>query len=79
MYVEPDRFDITREGAAPMQSFGAGAHYCLGANLARREMAQALAVMSHRMHNPRRDGLAQWKPMVGISGPATLPIAFDAA
>ncbi len=58
VYVEPDRFDITREGAAPMQSFGAGAHYCLGANLARREMAQALAVMSHRMHNLRRDGLA---------------------
>ena len=42
-------------------------------------MAQALAVMSHRMHNLRRDGLAEWKPMVGISGPATLPIAFDPA
>lgn len=79
VYVEPDRFDITREDAPPMQTFGAGAHYCLGANLARREMADALAVMSSRMHNLRRDGFVQWKPMVGISGPATLPIAFDAA
>ena len=35
--------------------------------------------MASRMHNLRRDGLAQWKPMVGISGPATLPVAFDAA
>ena len=79
VYVEPDRFDITREGASPMQSFGAGAHYCLGANLARREMAEALVVMAGRMRNLRRDGLAQWKPLLGISGPATLPVAFDAA
>ena len=40
VYVEPDRFDITREDAPPMQTFGAGAHYCLGANLARREVAR---------------------------------------
>ena len=79
VYIEPDRFDITREGASPMQSFGAGAHYCLGANLARREMAEALIVMAGRMPNLRRDGLAQWKPLLGISGPATLPVAFDAA
>ena len=79
VYIEPDRFDITREGASPMQSFGAGAHYCLGANLARREMAEALVVMAGRMRNLRRDGLAQWKPLLGISGPATLPVAFDAA
>ena len=79
VYVEPERFDITREDAPPMQTFGAGAHYCLGANLARREMAEALRVMSSRMHNLRRDGIPEWKPMVGISGPTTLPVAFDAA
>ncbi len=79
VYVEPDRFDITREDAPPMQTFGAGAHYCLGANLARREIADALRVMASRMRNMRRDGMAQWKPMVAITGPATLPIAFDAA
>ena len=62
-----------------MQTFGAGAHYCLGANLARRELASALTVMAARMPNLRRDGLPQWKPMVGITGPATLPVAFDAA
>ena len=52
VYDEPDRLDITRQGAAPMQTFGAGAHYCLGANLARRELAEALAVMSRRMAQP---------------------------
>ena len=78
VFVEPERFDITREDAPPMQTFGAGAHYCLGANLARREIATALSTMASRMPNLRRDGIAQWKPMVGISGPATLPIAFAA-
>jgi cytochrome P450 len=79
VFDDPDRFDITREGAAPMQTFGAGAHYCLGANLARRELAEALRVMASRMRNLRRAGAAQWKPLVGITGPAVLPIAFDAA
>lgn len=78
VYADPDRFDITREGAAPMQTFGAGAHYCLGANLARRELAEALVVMSRRMRNIRRAGPAPWKPLVGITGPAELPIEFDA-
>jgi cytochrome P450 len=79
VYEDPDVLDITREGAAPMQSFGAGAHYCLGANLARREIAEALIVMAHRMRNLHRAGPAPWKPLVGISGPATLPVEFDAA
>jgi hypothetical protein len=35
--------------------------------------------MSGRMRNLRRDGIPAWKPMVGISGPTTLPVAFDAA
>jgi cytochrome P450 len=77
VFDEPDRFDITREGAAPMQTFGAGAHYCLGANLARRELAEALTVMARRMRNLRRTGPSVWKPMVGITGPASLPVAFE--
>jgi cytochrome P450 len=79
VYRNPDVLDITREGAAPMQSFGAGAHYCLGANLARREIAEALIVMARRMRNLRRAGPAPWKPMVAITGPAVLPVQFDAA
>jgi cytochrome P450 len=78
VYDEPDRLDITREGAPPMQTFGAGMHYCLGANLARLELAEALAIMTRRMPNPRRTGPAPWKPLTGLSGPTTLPIEFDA-
>jgi cytochrome P450 len=77
VFDEPHRLDITRRGAPPMQTFGAGAHYCLGANLARRELAEALVVMTRRMTNLRRTGPVQWKPLVGITGPAVLPVEFD--
>jgi cytochrome P450 len=78
VFDDPDRLDITRAAPPAMLSFGGGAHYCLGANLARLELAEALTVMTRRMPNPRRTGPAPWKPLVGISGPTTLPIEFDA-
>ncbi|HTX96637.1 MAG TPA: cytochrome P450 [Mycobacterium sp.] len=77
VYDDPDWLDITREGAPAMQTFGAGMHYCLGANLARLELAAALTVMTQRMPNARRAGPAPWKPLTGLSGPAKLPIEFD--
>jgi len=78
VYDDPDRLDITRKAAPPMQTFGAGMHYCLGANLARLELAEALVVMTRRMPYAHRTGPAPWKPLTGISGPLTLPIEFDA-
>jgi cytochrome P450 len=75
---DPDRLDISRVGAPPIQTFGAGMHYCLGAHLARLELAEALAVMTRRMPNARRTGPAPWKPLTALSGPTTLPIEFDA-
>ena len=78
VYDDPDRLDITRKGPPTMLTFGGGIHYCLGAHLARAELAEALTVMTRRMPNPRRCGPAPWKPLVGITGPTTLPIEFDA-
>jgi cytochrome P450 len=56
VYDHPDRLDITREGPAPMLTFGGGAHYCLGAHLARVEPAEALRVITAKMSNARRTG-----------------------
>jgi cytochrome P450 len=78
VYDDPNRLDITREGPATMLTFGGGIHYCLGAHLARAELAEALTVMTRRMPNPRRSGPAPWKPLIGITGPTSLPIEFDA-
>jgi cytochrome P450 len=77
MYDDPNRFDITRQGLPPILTFGAGVHYCLGANLARLEIAEALKAVTRRFPNPRRTGPAPWKPLVALSGPTNLPIAFD--
>jgi cytochrome P450 len=78
IYEEPDRFDITREGAPAVLTFGGGVHYCLGANLARLELAEALKILSRRMPDARRAGTAPWKPMLGMSGPTSLPVEFGA-
>ena len=37
MFPEPDRFDLRRDTKA-LTIFGHGAHFCLGANLARSEL-----------------------------------------
>jgi cytochrome P450 len=78
VFDDPDRLDITREGPASMLTFGGGIHYCLGAHLARAELAEALTVMARRMPNARPSGPGPWKPLLGITGPTTLPIEFDA-
>ncbi len=78
VYDEPDRLDLTRQGAAALLTFGGGMHYCLGAHLARVELCEALRVITRRMPNARRSGPAPWRPPTELSGPTTLPIEFDA-
>jgi cytochrome P450 len=77
IYDHPDRFDVTRNGPAPMLTFGGGIHYCLGVHLAKAELAEALTVMARRMPNLRRAGPAPWKSVMGVSGPIILPVEFD--
>jgi cytochrome P450 len=79
IYDDADRFDITRKDVPAILTFGGGAHYCLGANLARRELAEALTVLTRRLSAPRRVGPAPWKSLLGMTGPTTLPISFTSA
>ena len=76
IYDDPTRFDITRNEPPPILTFGGGVHYCLGANLARLELAEALAILARRLTNPRRTESVPWKPLLGLSGPTSLPIEF---
>jgi cytochrome P450 len=78
VYPDPDRFDITREDAPAMLTFGGGMHYCLGAHLARIELAEALTTMARRMPDIRSTGPVPWKSMTGITGPVSLPVEFTA-
>jgi cytochrome P450 len=75
VHVRPEVFDIALQREAPL-TFGGGPHYCLGANLARAEMQEALAVFAGRMPDVRVDGEVTWRPRSGIFGPIRLPLAF---
>ncbi|MCW2631802.1 MAG: cytochrome [Pseudonocardia sp.] len=48
VFVEPDRLDVARH-PNPHLGFGAGIHYCLGAPLARVEVAAVLAALCRRL------------------------------
>ncbi len=73
----PDEFDIAGEGRATHTTLGFGLHYCLGANLARAEMQEALTVLATRMPDLTPAGEPTWKPTtVGIWGPSALPLTY---
>jgi cytochrome P450 len=72
---DADAFDITATRPAPL-TFGAGAHYCLGANLARAELAEALVVLARRLGPIAVEGEPPWRPALGITGPVALPLRF---
>ncbi len=76
---EADEFDITIDrGRARALTFGAGIHYCLGANLARLEMEEALTFLAERMPGLRLDGDPEYGTVTGIYGLERLPVAFEA-
>ncbi|BBX20334.1 cytochrome P450 [Mycolicibacterium duvalii] len=74
VYDDPERFDITRAAPPPILTFGGGVHYCLGANLARLELSEALKILAARVPDARCVGEVPWKPLLGLSGPVRLPM-----
>ena len=73
-------FDITREGAGKRAlTFGAGIHYCLGANLARAELGEALAYLAPRMPGLELTGEPAYDSVHGIYGLDSLPISWTPA
>jgi cytochrome P450 len=74
----PEGFDIGVERPAQL-TFGGGLHACLGAPLARVEMAEALPILATRLRATEVAGAVHWRPALGISGPVALPIRFRAA
>jgi cytochrome P450 len=75
VHDDPATFDITVE-REPQLTFGGGPHYCLGANLARAEMQEALVLLPRMMPNLVLDGEPTWRTPLGIFGPEHLPLRF---
>jgi cytochrome P450 len=78
-YEEPESFDITadRERAKPL-TFGAGPHFCLGANLARAELQEAFAYLAPRLRGLELDGEPVYDTPWGVYGMKSLPIRWEA-
>ncbi len=78
--VEPDAFDVTADRAkARVLTFGAGVHYCVGANLARAEMQEALIVLAERVSAVALAGEPEFGNASGIYGLEILPLRFELA
>jgi cytochrome P450 len=72
---EPDdAFDITAERSGRVLTFGAGIHYCLGANLARAELQEALSYLPTRLPELALDGEPELGSVLGIYGLERLPL-----
>ncbi|MFA1704280.1 cytochrome P450 [Mycobacterium intracellulare] len=74
-YDRPDVFDPDRKNLRHL-GFGRGAHYCLGAPLARLEAGVALAAVAARFPNARLDGEPQYKTNVTLRGLSQLTLAI---
>jgi cytochrome P450 len=72
-----NHFDITadRSGARTL-TFGAGVHYCVGANLARAELEEALTFLAQRFEHLELDGEPEFESITGIYGLGRLPVRF---
>jgi cytochrome P450 len=71
-----ESFDITASRDTRLLTFGAGTHYCLGANLARAELEEALAFLAPRTPGLALDGPPQLGGVEGIYGIDKLPIIW---
>jgi cytochrome P450 len=72
-----ETFDITAPRETRLLTFGAGTHYCLGANLARAELEEALAFLAPRTPGLALDGPPQLGGIEGVYGVDKLPITWS--
>jgi len=72
-FDRPDIFDPDR-GTLRHLGFGHGAHYCLGAPLARLEAGVALSTLTARFPNARLDSEPQYKTNVTLRGLSNLMV-----
>jgi cytochrome P450 len=73
VFDEPARLDVGRTPNAHL-GFGAGIHYCVGAPLARVEIAAALEALAERLPELRLAAEPERRPEFVIRGLRTLPV-----
>jgi cytochrome P450 PksS len=77
-FADPDALDITREPSKHL-AFGLGAHYCLGAPLARLEGQVAINALLRRTSRLRlavAPGALRWRRGLAVRGLEALPVSI---
>jgi cytochrome P450 len=74
-FAHPTRFDVTRPDVRPL-SFGYGAHFCLGANLARLEAEVAFTTLLGRYSAIEEVGESDWTSYTPLRGRQRLDLAM---
>lgn len=78
-FDDPETLDITRTDN-PHMAFGHGVHHCLGAQLARLELCEALSAIVTRLPGlrlARPENELPWKIGMRVRGLRALPVAWD--
>jgi cytochrome P450 len=75
--ADGERFDITADRDGRALTFGAGTHYCLGANLARAELEEALTFLAPRMPGLALGAPARLGGVEGIYSVESLPLTWS--
>ena len=79
VFAEPERLDIGRD-PNPHVAFGFGAHFCLGAQLARLEGEIALRALVQRFPGLELDTeVPSYRPNPVLRGLVSLPVRFEAS
>ena len=73
-WVDPDRFDVTRQTTGVHRAFGHGAHVCIGQMIARLEAESILGAIIRRVRSIEPAGEAKWRPVNTLRTLDTLPL-----
>ncbi len=77
VFADSERFDIDRDGQ-PHLGFGHGAHFCLGAGLARLEAVVAFERLAARVRDLSSTGPIGRSTIPTFRGPTSLPVGLVA-
>lgn len=75
VFEDPDRFDVDRANAGDHVAFSAGAHFCIGAGLARLEAEVGLRALYDRFPELRVDGVPRRRDLQILRGYEELPVS----
>jgi cytochrome P450 len=77
VFEHPHRFDVGRPNADKHLAFGFGAHFCLGAQLARMEMRTVFRYLVPALAHVELAGVPQQSKTIVVGGTTSLPIRYQ--